>query len=369
MARFRYNHDLLLEDGDRAKAARAFPAVFPALDHKELRERFERVNLQADDMKARSWRLGVMSIVLVALALMGASTAHITEHVSGVRLLAGLSTIAGLVGVLIGAFGVMHSSRKERWLWHRFEAERLRQFFFQTQVALAPEILRAAAMDDWRDFHAKRGASFDRLELELDTELEAQFDLALRDGPSTAAPPARWLVRSHTPSPPRVDLPAEEQLKEAYRHLRLNGQRAFAQRKLHESGAWLSRFSQQPADQLRAIKWAGGAAILLSVLLHLFVAAGVFRAWPDAPLAWLHIGAIWLAILALAVRTIDEGLRPGREIERYHAYRDGARNLLDRFDKTATLAQALQAMREMEELSYDEMVAFLKSNKEASFAM
>jgi hypothetical protein len=366
MAGFVYNHDLLLDEADRIAAAAAYPAIFPALDHEPLRRRFARIDDQANRMKATSRRLGILSIALVALALMGASTAHITEHLPGDRLVAGLSTLAGLIGVLIGGFGVMHSARKERWLWHRFHTERLRQFFFQTQVVLAPEIVRAGETGDWREFEASRAAAFRQLELALDGELEAQFDLAVDEDPGAAAASNRWLVRRSSPSPPIEDSAATHQLREAYRHLRLNGQRAFAQHKLRRTGALLPK---EPADQLRLLQRVGGGAILLSVLLHLIMAAGILGAWAHAPLTWLHIGALWLAILALAARTFDEGLRPGREIERYRAYRDGARNLLARFDAAPSLAEALEAMRAMEELSYDEMVAFLKSNKEASFAM
>jgi len=363
---FLYNHDLLLDDADLTAAAEAYPAIFPALDHEALRRRFRRVDDEANRMKASSSRLGLISIALVAWALIGASTAHVTEALPGARLLAGLAVLGGLIGVLIGGLGVMHSRRKDRWLWLRFETERLRQFFFQTHVVLAPDILRAAASGHWQDFHAIRAAAFARFEQTLNTELREQFDLSLQDMPGRDPPPDRWLIRQPSPAALSEDSPAVHQLREAYRCLRLDGQRAFSQHKLGKSGAW---FSTQPADQLQTLKWVGGSAILATVLLHLILAGALFGAWWEGAAPWLHIVAIWLAVVALAVRTIDEGMRPGREIERYRAYRDGSRNILQRFDQAATMAEALHAMREMEELSYDEMIAFLRTNKEGSFAM
>ena len=366
MTGFRFNHDLLLSDADRAAAQQAFPDIFPALDHKELRDRFVAVDDVANRMKATSRRLGAASILLVAFALVSASTAHLTEHWHGARILAGLSTFAGLTGALIGGFGVMHSSRKKRWLLHRYASERLRQFFFQTHVVYGWEIVEAAATGDWSRFLALRSTSFGRFTQILDTELEARFDLALKGDGTVSSD--RWIVRETGEQKSAVMPPSAGtgQLNEAYRELRLNGQRAFAQHKLTETGAWISK---RPADQLRASAAVAGGAIFLAVLLHLILAAAIFGAWEGAPVGWLHIAGIWLAILALAVRTLDEGLRPGAEVERYRAYRDSARNILERFDRAPSLAEALEPMREMEELSYDEMIAFLRSNKKASFAM
>ncbi|MEA3065890.1 MAG: hypothetical protein QOJ27_2342 [Sphingomonadales bacterium] len=368
MTEFRYNHDLLLSDEDRKVALAAYPAVFRGLDHKELRDRFKAADQVAKRMKASSRRLGALSILLVAFALVAASTAHLTEHWHGATVWAGLATLAGLAGALIGGFGVMHSSRKKRWLLLRYESERLRQFFFQTQIVFAPEIAEAAATGDWSHFETVRGVAFSRLAHILDTEREARFDLAIREEALGVTAPDRWIVRRAGQSaiPPASSVGAEQQHREAYRDLRFLGQCSFAQDKLTETGSWIS---PHPADQLRAARTAAGGAILLAVLLHLVLAVAIFGGWEGAPIAWLHIAGLWLAILALAIRTLDEGLRPGAEVERYRAFRDSVRNILGRFDGARSTAKALEAMREMEELCYDEMVSFLRSNKKASFAM
>lgn len=366
MTDFRYNHDLLLSDDDRKVAAAEFPDVFPALDHKELRERFEVTDRAAKRMKTSSRLLGILSILLVAFALVAASTAHLTEHWHGASIWAALSTLAGLTGAMIGGFGVMHSSRKKRWLRLRYESERLRQFFFQTQIVLAPEIAEAAATGDWSLFERSRDAAFGRLIHIFETESDARFNLALKEETGGVTPPDRWIVRQLGPAAAVPNSAGAKQLREAYRELRFLGQRSFAQDKLTETGAWISPHA---ADQLRASRVAAGGAILFAVLLHLILAIAIFKGWKGRSVDWLHIVAIWLAIFALAVRTLDEGLRPGAEVERYRAYQASVRNILERFDRARSGPKALEAMREMEELAYDEMVAFLRSTWKASYAM
>jgi len=367
VTQFRYNHDLLLSPQDLAAAKDSFPKIFPALDHPELRTRFAAIDEVANRMKASSRGLGTLSIFLVTLALVSASTAHLTQPLPGTKLWGSLATICGLVGLLIGGFGVMHSSRKQRWLLHRFATERLRQFFFQTQVVLAGEIVRAGASGDWAAFLNRRAAAFRQLEQMLDAELPERLELALSDAADIGPSLDRWMLDPDGTAPgPVTHSDAAEQLKGAYRSLRLNGQRTFAQHKLRETGRWMSSF---PADQLRTFQRASGGAILLSVILHLAVAGSIVAGSETAAGLWLDIAAIWLAIFALAVRTLDQGLRPGADVERYSAYRDGARNLLGRFDTAKTWPATLEAMRDMETLSYDEMISFLRSNRKATFSM
>jgi hypothetical protein len=76
---------------------------------------------------------------------------------------------------------------------------------------------------------------------------------------------------------------------------------------------------------------------------------------------------IWIAIVALAFRALQEGLQPEREIERYRHYRAGIRAIRDRFDQASSPAEKFEVMQEMERLTFDEFVNFLRSNDEARF--
>jgi hypothetical protein len=64
----------------------------------------------------------------------------------------------------------------------------------------------------------------------------------------------------------------------------------------------------------------------------------------------VHIWVIWVAIVALAFRAVQEGLQPEREIERYRHYRAGIRAIRDRFDQASSPAEKFEVMQEMERL-------------------
>jgi hypothetical protein len=81
----------------------------------------------------------------------------------------------------------------------------------------------------------------------------------------------------------------------------------------------------------------------------------------------VHIWVIWVAIVALAFRALQEGLQPEREIERYRHYRAGIRAIRDRFDQASSPGEKFEVMQEMERLTFDEFVNFLRSNDEARF--
>lgn len=73
--------------------------------------------------------------------------------------------------------------------------------------------------------------------------------------------------------------------------------------------------------------------------------------------------------MALALRTLEEGLQPHREVERYRQYGSALRIIRDRFKRADNAKEKMQALKELEGLSYWEMVSFLKSGEEAKFVM
>jgi hypothetical protein len=78
---------------------------------------------------------------------------------------------------------------------------------------------------------------------------------------------------------------------------------------------------------------------------------------------------IWLALVVLSTRTIEKGLQPEREVERYQQYRSGLLAILERYDRATSQLQRIQMMQEMERLSFDEMRNFLITNEAAHFVM
>jgi len=108
-------------------------------------------------------------------------------------------------------------------------------------------------------------------------------------------------------------------------------------------------------------------------ITELLVVIALVADWKTFPEAWAHVVAVWCAISALALRTLEEGLQPKRELERCRRYGVVAvQNVLNRFndaDKEKSRAEQWNVMIEMELLSFEEMCDFLRSNYEARFVM
>jgi hypothetical protein len=159
-----------------------------------------------------------------------------------------------------------------------------------------------------------------------------------------------------------------EPLFKAYRELRIMHQIGYANYKLQNDGRL---FSGAPRTQASVLSISGLIAIILLCAIHVFVLLGAVigeAAWTHFA-AWVSVVAIWIALIALAMRAVEEGLQPEREIERYQQYRSALRAILERFDLAQSQAAKVRVMQEMERLSFDEMRNFLITNDRARFVM
>jgi hypothetical protein len=84
---------------------------------------------------------------------------------------------------------------------------------------------------------------------------------------------------------------------------------------------------------------------------------------------YLRTTAIAVAILGAALRTIQEGLSPDREIDRYKDYRGRTFQLRERFKQTTDAKERLHLMEELELASVDEMKGFLRTHHNARFVL
>jgi hypothetical protein len=91
--------------------------------------------------------------------------------------------------------------------------------------------------------------------------------------------------------------------------------------------------------------------------------------WGAFQSAATSVITIWIAIVALTVRAIEQGLQPEREIERYQQYRSAVQAILERFEHARSQGEQLKIMRDMERLAFDEMRNFLVTNARAWFVM
>jgi hypothetical protein len=151
---------------------------------------------------------------------------------------------------------------------------------------------------------------------------------------------------------------------EAYRKFRILDQIDYANMKLSEGEAFLPL-----RRQARLFSNISLLCILGVFGIHIWIAGeSALQSGAHAGPA-LHVAILWLAIVALAIRALEEGLQPEREIERYRHYAAGVKAIRDRFNDATSPAQTLEIMMDMERLSYDEMKIFLRSNNEARFVL
>ncbi len=357
---FIFNSDLLQDDRNREAARHRFPDIFFALDNPELRALFRPIDGEANTAKRRGRRWGVAAVALVTGALLVAtvSSQHREESAFDIAV-AAIAAAAGLIGVGIGAFGILFGDSKQHWLERRYQSERLRQFHFQYLHAHAADIVKAAQSKDHTDYVNARKHAVEAFALEHIQGVKGKLSALLtsRDDDAT------WMaVDGAKPKKSK----ALDQLADALTLLRLNHQIAFTEEKLREDHQF---FSSSPLKQVAVFSTAALVCVVGVVVLHFLVLYSVIGNIGALMQPGIHTLAIWFAILALAARTLEEGFQSQREVERYREYNAALRRVRRNLGAAADAAGKLAAMRELEEITYAEMVSFLKSNHEARFVM
>jgi hypothetical protein len=90
---------------------------------------------------------------------------------------------------------------------------------------------------------------------------------------------------------------------------------------------------------------------------------------PENVELYVRTGAVAVALIGAALRTIEGGLAPDKEIERYSDYRARTSQLRDRFKQTKDAKERLHLMEEMELAAVDEIKGFLRTHHHASFLL
>jgi len=359
-----FNTDLLLNDPDQEEARKEFPNIFFALNNPELRAAFRPFDERANTAKARSRKWGVFAVLLAtgALLLAGGEMLFHDLPKGQVRTLAAIGGIAGIASVLIGVFGIMFRERKMRWLADRLATERIRQFHFQSFVFGVNDILKGARDKTAADaFVTNRTAKFSKFEAEVLSTVDDKLKEIVHHDHDEEG-----LLFEDEQSPAPESDPNLDEYFRAYVLFRFDRQISYCNLILREGeGFW----KHAPSQQAKILGGVALACVFGILLLHGLVFFGAIAniAWMKGPL--VHVFAIWAAIVALSARTFEEGFQPEREIERMRQYRLALKRIYARFQKAPNVDAKIAAMIDLEKLSYEEMVLFLKGNYEAEFIM
>lgn len=361
---YRFNNDLLVDEQDRETAITAFPDVAHIIDYPELRKLFLEFDVPAGAAKKRSRLAGALAVCLAGISLLGISAAPFYSGARWENIAVLFFAMCGVSAVVIGLGGVLLRRQKLAWLYRRLVTERLRQFHFQAFIARYTDIVHSLQDDASRSqFLAKRSEWLAEFKLRFYQTPGSELRRVLQGEEKFGV----WLY----PFSGQIDRTVAAQLPEnlfrSYRQLRIRHQIHYAEWKLREEHNILIRGGLHQLEF-----WMSSislAAILAIFALHLGLAAFTLLNVHVLSFEWVHLVVIWCAILILAIRVGEEGLQPGRELERYRHYRFAVEDVLARFDATQSANSKLRIMIEMERLAYGEMCEFLRENYSARFVM
>jgi hypothetical protein len=362
----RFNHDLLANKADQEAVRKAYPELVHILEFPELVELFLTRERSASRAKRRSRQAGYAAITMGALALVMAAFEPVFAQL-GLEYLAPMAAALGALSVVTGS-RVLHGGAKRAWLRDRLLAERLRQLHFQAFARKLPSLVKSLGGEAEREaFLEERRHWLKAFQFRFEGNEDAELGMALNDEEGQEL----WLIHPVDPPLRDLDLTLEqcEPVLLAYRTLRLDHQIQFSSVKL--DGAPGSTSEVRRAEGFSRLLYV---AIIATFAIHativaLFLVKQAYGLDLTRYARYSPIAVSVVAALVLASRALEEGLQPGREVERYLQYRTTLRAIRARFDRAPTLDEKLSTIRSMEQASYSEMCTFLKIHNDAKFRM
>lgn len=360
----RFNHDLLIHQADRDVLRRAFPELVHVLEFPELVDLFKVRERDASRAKKRSRAAGYAAIVMGAFALVMAAFEPIFADL-GLTFLAPIAAALGALSVFAGSH-VLHGGAKRKWLRDRLMAERYRQLHFQAFARKLPTLARSLQSDSARDaFIAERRHWLESFQFRFNGCEDAELGMALNDEEADEA----WLIHPPDSIPDNAAIDPFRDLLIAYRTLRLDHQIQFASVKLDGAPGSVSELRRAESFSHLVFVAIFATFSIHGVILSLFLIKMFGGADLIAYAKFSPIAVSAIAAFVLAFRALEEGLQPGREVERYLQYRATMRAIRSRFDRATTLDEKVSAICATEAAAYTEMCTFLKIHNDAKFRM
>jgi len=347
------NYDLKAEAPEAKVSTVQFAFEFP-----ELLALFRKADEEAGRARDRNRAWGTAGVGLVLVALLYAAAAPVLRdiHNDVHKVLGFAAAVFGFMGTILGLSGLSHASQRRRWLAARWTTETLRLFHFHYIAARVPEIEAAAKREDLQSaYKTTRKAALDRLVASLPTPDDLERAL------EPEAPEPFSFIDSQFATGPVS--PVARDLFAAWVALRFNWQLGYCEAKLAQraTGRKLS-----PRQQERAFSLLAWVCIAIIVLLHIsFVAGEMFH----VTLPLIETAVIWTALIALAGRALEDGLKPQREVERYEQYRVSSLVAHQRFGVAHNIETKLEIMRNFEQVSLEEMRTFVRTHARAAYLL
>lgn len=351
------NYDLRAQ----AEAARD-PAVRFAFEFPDLLARFRTIDKVAMAAKTASRRSGFLSVGLVLSALLLASAQPVMPEMSHEAhvLIGYLSTGVGLLGAALGFLGLRKTAARRRWLKARLQTEVMRLFHFHYIAARLPELAMVKG-DPQRQaaYLARRDQAFRQLlEDHLKDPERELVRLSNREDALALDP----LVGEMAPTG-EEDPQAMEQAFAVWRTLRFDWQLGYCDAKLAHKATSGKASSVQVERRFSTVAW-----ICLGIVILLHVSQVPAEAL-HLPRAAMEVAIVWVALTALALRALEDGLQPQREVERYEQYRANILSSRERLEAAGSLESRLEVIRAFERTSLEEMRVFMRTHARSRFLL
>lgn len=380
--KFNYNSELLIDPKDRNAIIDNYPEIAFALNFEELRNEFLEIDAKANTQKNKSRVSGFTAVGLATLALLTAVfepvihvyVPHEGNWIIFPKFIAGFAALAGVAAAFIGYFGVLYSKNKNTWLHNRLATERLRQWHAQFLVGNISAIIKATQYEkEKNNFINRRAAEFSEFKQFTINQIVAEYPRFIERPiqQSNAKKKNLTWIRNEWSNMEgveklEIDTPILKRIFSAYEAIRIHSQIQYTSYKLKSEG---EKFGTHAYVQKRILDNISYFCVIGLIFLHMLVLIGIISniLWLTHPI--IHALAVSSAILALATRTLVEGLRPNLEIERLNAYLVRLELAKQKFLEAQTTHDKIKAMQEIEEAAVEEMIGFLKANDDCKFVM
>jgi hypothetical protein len=359
-----FNDDLLMNDEDLEFAKSQFPEIIHVLDYPRLRGKFAEYEKEANQARDRVRQLGFTTVGSALLALIAVATKPLWPHLFWTRWVAAAIELGGMFAALIAAGGLWLGPWKQRWLESRLMTERIRQWHFQLMLLRGQQVdSSGGGADAVTRFAEERDRWFADFLQAHEGKLDAQLETLISEPRDNVAwlhaPPTTYDANS-------ITLP---HVFTVYERLRFDHQYSYGVYKLRKStDRPLWDFLRWPATRQTAMLSGLASVCFVGALIcaAALVYCHIFNVSEEIEL-YIRTGAIVVALVGAALRTIQDGLALDQEIERYSDYRRRTFQLRDRFNRSTNTQERLHLMAELEIAAVDELTGFLRTHHNARF--
>lgn len=357
-----------MNDGDLAHAQSQYPETVHLFDDQSLRDTFAKYEHVANRARLRVRRIGLFAIASGSIALLSAATEPLWHRMPYENVVSIVFEICGLGAALVAGGSVWLGPWRKRWLEARFMTERLRQWHFQILVRRGREVEASLDVSNpvaKNEFKKLREQWFKNFLHDYEGKLDSKI-LALVSDTNYSGDWLHVPATDFSPNSPVLPL-----IFKAYQQLRFTHQYDYANHKLSEDRdkpPW-QFLRWPPLRQEGAIRAVVSTCFVLALVCSLCII--VNREFDIKPAAapFLSSLALSLAIIGVAMRTLQEGLGVTKDVERYRDYRGKVNRLQIQFDQLSDSEAKLGLMEEMELAVVDEMKSFLRTHRDAAFIL